>query len=302
MNNEFINVDPLSTSPLPFVLTPTADGSTTFFSTEFGETFHSIHGARLEAELKFVHPAQLKDLSHQADLTLLDICYGLGYNTAAALTTIWAMNPHCRVRLVALERDGWVPKAAVSAHCFQGWTPSIVNCLNHIAIRHYWSTPVLDAQLIIGDARQTILGLVESRFQADVIFLDPFSPPHCPQLWTVEFLSFISKCLLPHGCLVTYSCAAAIRSVLQQIGLHIGNTPPVGRRSPGTVARWYPELIPVDGALTQWEWEHLLTRAATPYRDPTLKDDAPIILARRQKEQSISILEPTSQWRKRWRR
>jgi tRNA U34 5-methylaminomethyl-2-thiouridine-forming methyltransferase MnmC len=77
---------------------------------------------------------------------------------------------------------------------------------------------------------------------------------------------------------------------------------PVGRRSPGTVARWYPELIPVDGALTQWEWEHLLTRAATPYRDPTLKDDAPIILARRQKEQSISILEPTSQWRKRWRR
>ena len=81
----------------------TADGSFTFFSDEFGETFHSRQGASEEAELKFVLPTDLRSKALQPSLNLLDVCYGLGYNTAAALATIWAVNPSCRVELVGLE-------------------------------------------------------------------------------------------------------------------------------------------------------------------------------------------------------
>lgn len=52
--------------------------------------------------------------------------------------------------------------------------------------------------------------------------------------------------------------------------------------------------------LSQVEKEHLLTRAAIPYRDPQLSDPTDVILMRRQQEQQTSCLEPTSRWRKRW--
>ncbi|BDI18427.1 hypothetical protein ANSO36C_42290 [Nostoc cf. commune SO-36] len=135
--------------------------------------------------------------------------------------------------------------------------------------------------------------------------------------------------LAPDGLLATYSCAAAVRTALLSAGLVIGSTPPVGRRSPGTVAAKQTLLPRVDGAalanlpafggfsleqlpssrddvfsttlpLSQVEKEHLLTRAAVPYRDPQLSDLTEVIVMRRQQEQQTSWLEPTSYWRKRW--
>ncbi len=106
----------------------TADGSFTFFCAEFGEAFHSHYGAHQEAQLKFVEPTQLQKKAQQhgscfntknmggteADnalpqsLRLLDVCYGLGYNTAAALATIWAVNPNCYIEVVGLEFTFWL--------------------------------------------------------------------------------------------------------------------------------------------------------------------------------------------------
>ncbi len=81
----------------------TADGSLTFVSQEFGESFHSHHGAMQESFCKFVEPTQLATAAQKPVLRLLDVCYGLGYNTAAALQTIWAANPSCFVEVIGLE-------------------------------------------------------------------------------------------------------------------------------------------------------------------------------------------------------
>lgn len=48
------------------------------------------------------------------------------------------------------------------------------------------------------------------------------------------------------------------------------------------------------------EWEHLKTRAAVPYRDPTLQGERSQIRLQRQQEQQASSLEPTSAWKRRW--
>ncbi|GAX40726.1 hypothetical protein NIES4075_16920 [Tolypothrix sp. NIES-4075] len=58
-------------------------------------------------------------------------------------------------------------------------------------------------------------------------FFDPFSPPQRPQLWTIEFIQKVSMCLHVDGFLATYSCAAAVRTVLLAADLQIGCTPPV---------------------------------------------------------------------------
>ncbi|MCS6815630.1 MAG: MnmC family methyltransferase [Cyanobacteria bacterium] len=278
-----------------FVPQTTGDGSPTFFSPDFNELFHSHYGARQEAIAKFVEPTAIVQTAATGQVSILDICYGLGYNTAAALEAIWIAHPDCRVTAVGLELDPQVPQAAIPllATCF----PSVQSGLSALATTGQFVDDRLDARLLLGDARQTIHTLIVEGFQADAIFLDPFSPPHCPHLWTVEFLHQVSRCLAPTGKLATYSCAAAVRSALLLAGLQIGSTPPVGRRAPGTIAAWNGDTLP---PLAPHEQEHLLTRAAIPYRDFSLQDTAEVIVSRRQAEQVASELEPASRWRQRW--
>ncbi|MBD2089068.1 hypothetical protein H6F67_04260 [Microcoleus sp. FACHB-1515] len=276
---------------------PTHDGSFTFFSEEFGEAFHSRQGAKAEAFSKY---AQATNLAEQADrdaLCLLDVCYGLGYNSAAALETIWQINPACKITLYCLEQDSSVPIAAIDL--LGDWSIPVQSALQQIARTHFCQTDRLTATLLIGDARQTIQTL---QIQADAVFFDPFSPRRCPQLWTVEFFQQVARCLSPTGKLATYSRSASVRSAMLAVGLSIGTIPLGDRHLPhewsqGTVAahRW-EGLYP----LSKMEQEHLQTRAAIPYRDSQLCDRPEHILQRQQQEQQRSTLESTSSWRRRW--
>lgn len=288
----------------------TEDGSFTFFSEAFGEAFHSRLGARAEAFEKFAQVTRLAVLAQQfvesnsPPICLLDVCYGLGYNTAAALETLWAANPDCRVKVIALELDPTVPQAAIAPDLLAIWSPPVQAALRAIAQQSEFCTSQLQARLLIGDARQTIQQVVVQGFQADAIFFDPFSPRRCPQLWTVEFFAQVAKCLSATGILATYSRSASVRAAMRAAGLHIGNIPlPAGgdRRShewsQGTIAAWSPDNLP---PLSQMEQEHLQTRAAVPYRDPSLSDSAAAILTRHQQEQQQALLESTTSWRRRW--
>ncbi|MGL6283213.1 MAG: tRNA (5-methylaminomethyl-2-thiouridine)(34)-methyltransferase MnmD [Microcoleaceae cyanobacterium] len=276
----------------------TADGSFTFFSETFGETFHSDQGARLEAELKFVKPLQLEYLASQLDsIKILDVCYGLGYNTVAALTAIWQINPHCQIQLIALELDLQVPQQAIAHQLLDTWPSSIQALLKELIEKQTINSKNLQANLLLGDARQTLAQVKEKQFLADAIFLDPFSPKNCPQLWSLEFIGLLKQCLAPHGQIATYSCAASVRQAFLQNNFYIGPTLPVGRRSPGTIANLTGQGL---SPLSAEEQEHLQTKAAIIYRDPHLSDNQEMIMARRQIEQQTSQLEPTSRWKKRW--
>ncbi len=276
----------------------TKDGSFTFFSSDFQECFHSHYGAKQEAIYKFVIPCQLPKLAKTNNsLKLLDICYGLGYNSAAALEEIWQINPQCHIELIGLELNPLVPLQASQQGLLNQWKAPIPELLAQLATEKYLKTPLLSAHLFIGDARLTIQEVAQSAFKADAVFLDPFSPPKCPQLWTIEFLNLVAKCIKSQGILATYSCAGAVRIALQSTGMKIGTTKAVGRRAPGTVASFaYSELPPLSLA----ELEYLQTRAAIPYRDYQLTDSAETIWQRRLEEQENSNLEFTSRWKKRW--
>ena len=281
-----------------FIPQSTKDGSYTFFSDEFQEAFHSCHGAKQEAEIKFVQPTLIKEIAQQRNaISILDICYGLGYNSAAAMEAIWQVNPQCHIDLVALEISAAVPQQAIANNLLQEWRSPIPQLLAELSLTYFVSDNYFQGKLLLGDARQTIQKL--QSWQADAIFLDPFSPPKCPQLWTVEFMALVAQCLAPQGRLATYSCAAAVRSALLLAGLKIGSTVGVGRKSPGTVAAYVERGLT---SLSLQEQEHLQCRASIPYRDHCLRDLAEDIHKRREQEQQGSILESTSQWKKRWLR
>ena len=276
----------------------TEDGSYTFYSDEYQETFHSSFGAKQEAEVRYIEPCQIKQLAaNNSTIRLLDICYGLGYNSAAALEAIWSVNPECQVELIALEISADVPRAAIAFNLLSQWQSPVPQVLSQLANQSIVREQILTADLILGDARQTIKSVVGKNWQADAIFLDPFSPRKCPQLWTLEFISLVSKCLASRGKLATYSCSAAVRTALIANGLKIGSINGAGRKSPGTLAGFEYQNLQF---LSQKEQEHLNTRAAIPYRDRNLDLSTAEIIFQREKEAKQSNLESTSQWRKRW--
>lgn len=281
-----------------FIPQTTGDGSYTFYSEEFQEAFHSSFGAKQEAEVRYIQPCLIKQrAAQQSTIRLLDICYGLGYNSAAALEAIWSVNPQCRVELIALEISSDVPLQAIEHNLLTQWKSPVPQLLTELGNQSLVREKFLTAELLLGDARETIQSLVEEGWQADAVFLDPFSPPKCPQLWTVEFIDLVARCLAPTGSLATYSCSAAVRTAFIAAGLKISSINGVGRKSPGTLASFVYKKTP---PLPQKEREHLITKAAIPYRDRNLCWSSKQIIYYRQQEQQQSNLESTSQWRRRW--
>jgi tRNA U34 5-methylaminomethyl-2-thiouridine-forming methyltransferase MnmC len=157
--------------------------------------------------------------------------------------------------------------------------------------------------------------LAEARGQCDLVLHDAFSPGHCPQLWSLEFLGQLASALQPQGRLLTYCSAAAVRGSLRQAGLELANlapgplggpdeaTSPAKAWSNGTVAS--PQPLPPDPTglvqpLSAMEEAHLASRAAEPYRDPTGRAEASAILAARQRTQASHPGISTSAWRRQW--
>ena len=278
--------------PSAYPVVTTGDGSLTFYSEEFGQAFHNTTGAHQEAVEKFVRPTRLEELARQREhINLLDVCFGLGYNSGVAVEAIHAIAPTCQIHLIGLERSPDVPQQAIAKGILFGIPELWISLVQDQQV----DASAFSGQLLWGDARHTLLSVPLG--WADAVFFDPFSPSVCPELWTVDFLEQVRQRMKPTARLATYSCGAAIRQAMLEAGFQIGSTSPVGRPWPGTVASPQDTHLP---PLSAAEQEHLQTRAAIPYRDPSLTGSRDQIKQDRQFRQQRSSLEPTGVWKRRW--
>lgn len=67
----------------------TNDGSIGLYNTQFNDIYHSATGALTEAYEKFVYPVNIEKLLQNPDIKILDICYGIGYNSKSFLNFIY---------------------------------------------------------------------------------------------------------------------------------------------------------------------------------------------------------------------
>lgn len=71
----------------------TNDGSVGLFSPEADDIYHSTYGALTEAYEKFIFPAEIeKYFETHNEIKVLDICYGIGYNTKSFLNFLLEKN------------------------------------------------------------------------------------------------------------------------------------------------------------------------------------------------------------------
>jgi tRNA U34 5-methylaminomethyl-2-thiouridine-forming methyltransferase MnmC len=208
----------------------TKDKSITFYSKKYKETYHSVSGAEEEAVKKFVEPSNIKKLAkNKKQIKILDVCFGIGYNSAAAIDAIKAANPKCKILIIGLENDRKILKKINKIN-------SSFKSYNHIkqaSEKLKFKEKNIEIKILLGDAREKIK-TIKRKF--DAVFLDPFSPKKCPELWTEEFFKKINKLMKKGSILTTYSCAKIVRKNLAKTGFKVKDGPIIGRRAPSTIA------------------------------------------------------------------
>jgi len=199
-------------------LVKTKDNSYTFFNEEYQEIYHSQTGALEEAQKKYIEPLGVKD-----NQIILDICFGLGYNTFAAIENAK------HLKIIALEKDPKILEDLQRLYINKNYNKII----KKVAKDYYYKDENYEIQLILGPAEETIKTVKE---MFDIVFLDPFSPRKNPELWSEEFFKEIYSRMKKGAKLATYSCARKIRENLKTAGFKVIDGPNVGRRGPSTNA------------------------------------------------------------------
>ena len=183
------------------------DGSHTLYSKEFDEPYHSTKDGALHESLeKHVKPAFAVKRDEEA-LVILDVCFGLGYNTLATLYYIQKHHIKTKVHILSPEFDEGLI-SSLDSFAYPSEFDSLKPVIKAISQDLRYEDEQFKIEILPGDARKSIPQIKE---KIDVIYQDAFSPAHNPLLWTSEYFCDIRKICSETAILTTYSIAAAIR-------------------------------------------------------------------------------------------
>lgn len=215
----------------------TRDGSRTLYSTRYGQTYHSIHGAKREAVHVFLDGTNVLGLLAENKCAhVLEIGFGAGLNFL--LTSEAATRYTATLHYTGVDRS--VPDAGtLHSLDYQGETRAVETALSLVAWRRLFGSSVPEGRyalplpyrgmldLQICDA--TSIELPSNRFEA--VYLDPFDPKRNPELWSPAFLRLLYLATKPNGYLATYSAAGAVRRAMEAVGFQVLRRPgPPGKR------------------------------------------------------------------------
>jgi len=191
------------------------DGSYTAYSVEFDEHYHSTKdGALHESLSKHVLPA-LKHTHNKDKITILDICFGLGFNTLATLHAL--KDSSQKVTIYSPEFDTSLVRSLIDFSYpdeFDGFN----DIINALSLTQKYESEKIEIYIYLGDAREFVRE-TDKRF--DIIYQDAFSPSSNPMLWTDEYFKDIAALMKKDAILTTYSIALPTRIALHENGLNV---------------------------------------------------------------------------------
>lgn len=202
----------------------TADGSKTLFSRKYNQSFHDLKtGAIKESLTKHVIPAF--DFSEKNELKILDICFGIGYNTLSTIYYILKNNFNINIEIYSPEFD---LKLIKSLKDFE--YPEEFNEIKHIIQKLSnnlkYEDKNIKIDLYIGDAREYIRTLEN----IDIVYQDAFSSEVNKELWTVEYFKDIYNVCSNNAIITTYSVSTNIRLSMYEAGFEIYEIKPVKKK------------------------------------------------------------------------
>ena len=203
-------------------MTLSEDGSYTAYSKEYDEHYHSTRdGALKESLVKHVEPA-FKIKQDKDEINILDICFGLGFNTLATLYYYKQNALTSKLKIYSPELDVSLVKSLLNFN-YPKEFEEFKHIIDSICRDGIYEDENFYIEVFLGDAREYVRKF-ENKF--DIVYQDAFSPSSNPTLWTKEYFSDIKRSIKDDGVLTTYSIALATRLALYEnrfnIYLNIG--------------------------------------------------------------------------------
>lgn len=198
-------------------MTLSEDGSYTAYSKEYDEHYHSTRdGALYESLVKHVQPA-FRVKQDVGEINILDICFGLGFNTLATLYYYKQNSLTSKLNIYSPELDKTLVKSLQNFTYpkeFEEFKPII----DAICKDGIYEDENFYIEVYLGDAREYVRRF-EDKF--DIVYQDAFSPSSNPLLWTKEYFTDIKRSMKDNGLLTTYSISLPTRLALHENGLAI---------------------------------------------------------------------------------
>lgn len=209
------------------------DGSYTAYSSEYDEHYHSTKdGALNESLKKHIEPAFAlhADKDH---LRIIDICFGLGFNTLLSLYWRDTFFPDKTLEIYSPELDGDLV-ASLEGFPYPEIFEPYLGIIADIATLGGYEDERTRITVEITDARRAMR---ELEGEWDVCYQDAFSPSANPVLWTREYFADVARLMGEEGVVTTYSTALATRLALYENGFTVYLNRGVGYRNATIAAR-----------------------------------------------------------------
>lgn len=189
------------------------DGSTTFWSEAYHDYYHPKAGAYVQAEKLFLEKSDLKARLEKSDVKLLDLGFGMGYNTFEALK-LAQRSAKYTLHVKAIEQNKMLLHH--SAHVVP--ESLHVKMLETLFACKTYEDEGVKVELLNAEARYAV-SLLEETF--DVVFLDPFLESNNASLVSVEFFQMLRKRLKKDGILVASTTLQAVTEGLLRAGFDV---------------------------------------------------------------------------------
>lgn len=221
------------------------DGSTTFWNETYRDYYHPKAGAYTQAQKLFLEKSDLKARLEKGDVHLLEIGFGMGYNSFCAINLAQKLGKN-RLHVNAIDHDRMLLRQ--SARVVP--EPLHVKLLESLFTCKTYESAFAKVEFLNTEARYAITLLHE---MFDVIFLDPFIESNNASLVTLEFFQNLKKLLKPDGILV-----ASTALHVSQIGLTLaGFDVQIANDTTSDIKGIVATLLPSNGL-----------HVKAPYRDP----------------------------------
>lgn len=190
----------------------TSDGSVTFFSEKYGQTYHSVHGARTESERVFIELGFDYTVDRFGRADILEVGFGTGMN--AWLTGQKAEESGFPVTYTGIEAYPLTPDE------YRMLPPELLPLHRLTWEERHTISPgfsVIKKRIRLEDL------LSEQPF--NLVYFDAFSPEAQPELWSAEMFIKVGNMLCPEGVLTTYCSKSSVQRNLRSAGFTVEKHP-----------------------------------------------------------------------------
>ncbi len=205
----------------------TLDGSTTIHLPDWGESYHSKHGAIQEAYHVFIHNG-LTTFNNKP-ICILEIGFGTGLN--AFITYLESKKSNQKIDYCGVEAYPIFSEEILQMNYVSELNVASESDVFKLMHECNWENNNEISPLFNLTKRKQFFEQIEDEDKFDLIYFDAFGYRVQPDLWSTEIFRKMYKSLKSQGTLVTYAARGVVKRSLIEVGFKVEKLPgPPGKR------------------------------------------------------------------------